>query len=151
MDYVVFQSVWNILFITDKLKTNSLSDIANYILINLSFILSGSIDKNNPQLFIIIFTFESLISSNQCGFVTKRSCSTSSLEFSDRIIQWEDIDQPVIILYFKCIASKLPKRSIQLNFFFICQHINGVSYFKAFITSYSIISSHDLHIKENNL
>ncbi|CAH8555952.1 unnamed protein product [Schistosoma haematobium] len=42
----------------------------------------------------------SLISPSQHGFMTKRSCFTSHLEFFDQITQKRDVGQSVIILYF---------------------------------------------------
>ncbi|CAH8460438.1 unnamed protein product [Schistosoma rodhaini] len=100
MEYGAYPSAWKTSLITPRFKTGSRSDIANYRPINLTSVLSRTMEKIVHKQLLSFLLSANLISPSQHGFMTKRSCFTSHLEFFDQITQRRDVGQSVIILYF---------------------------------------------------
>ena len=72
MEYEAYPTVWNTSVITRWFETGSLSDIVNYRQMNLTSVLSRSMDKFVYKQFIPFLLWANLISSFQYGFMTKR-------------------------------------------------------------------------------
>ncbi|CAH8437845.1 unnamed protein product [Schistosoma bovis] len=100
MEYGTYPSAWKTSLITPRFKTGPRSDIINYRPINLTSVLSRTMEKIIHKQLLSFLLSASLISPSQHGFMTKRSCFTSHLEFFDQITQRRDVGQSVIILYF---------------------------------------------------
>ena len=72
MKYEAYPSAWNTFVITPRFETGSLSDIVNNGQMNLTSVLSRSMDKIVYKQFIPFLLWANLISSFQYGFMTKR-------------------------------------------------------------------------------